>query len=88
MPFWTERREVKNFLPSDVILTTARRKNPLQCVEALTTQCHSERLCLEESPTKRAFCMRSLTFVRDDIEIPCRAIAPGNAVILNVAQAK
>ena len=32
-------------------------------------QCHSERLCLEESPTKRAHCMRSLTLVRDDITI-------------------
>ena len=30
-------------LQNTVILTTAGRKNPLQCVEALTTQCHSER---------------------------------------------
>ena len=38
MPFWTERREVKNFLPSDVILTTARRKNLLPSVTA--SQCN------------------------------------------------
>ena len=47
--------------------------------------CHAERS--EASPSKR-FCMRSLTCVRDDIEIPCRAIALGNDVILTTARRK
>ncbi|HCZ21288.1 MAG TPA: hypothetical protein DHU85_07150 [Porphyromonadaceae bacterium] len=65
MPFWTERREVKNFLPSDVILTTAGRKNLLPSVTASqcnvilkgfalknlpATACHAERS--EASPPK------------------------------------
>ena len=69
-----------------VIQTTARRKNLLPSVTASqcnvilkgfalknlpATACHAERS--KASPPKR-FCMRSLTFVRDDVEIPRRPI--------------
>ena len=49
--------------------------------------CHSVVRIAEESPAK-TYGMRSLTCVRDDIEIPCRAIALGNDVILTTARRK
>ena len=54
-------------LKTHVILTTTREKNPLSSNAALTVQCHSERLCLEESPAKRALLYEILSYVRDDI---------------------
>ena len=63
---------MKNLSPSVCHSDDCKEEESLAKCYGLAVQCHSERLCLEESPTKRAFCMRSLTFVRDDIEIPCR----------------
>ena len=36
-------------------------------MQPLTEQCHSERLCREESPAKRALLYEILSYVRDDI---------------------
>ena len=60
---------MKNLSPSVCHSDDCKEEESLAKCYGLTVQYHSERLCLEESPTKRAHCMRSLTLVRDDITI-------------------
>ena len=76
-------------LKTHVILTTVGRKNPLQMVRdsshmfVITSLFHSERSVsrVKNLIPSSTFCMRSLTFVRDDINFILRNITPKNLLV-------